>query len=47
MQQINNKCRKLIFIYCLYMTGFLLTETALFGQERYLSELLPGPESSL
>ena len=46
MQQINNKCSKLIFICCLYMTGFLLTETAIFGQESYLSELLPGTESS-
>ena len=46
MQQINNKCRKLIFIYCLYMTGFMLTETAIYGQESYLSELLPGTESS-
>jgi hypothetical protein len=28
------------------MTGFMLTETAIFGQESYLSELLPGTESS-
>ena len=46
MQQINNKCSKSIFICCLYMTGFLLTETRIFGQESYLSELLPGTESS-
>ena len=46
MQQINNKYSKSIFICCLYMTGFLLTETAIFGQESYLSELLPGTESS-
>jgi len=46
MQQINNKCSKSIFICCLYMTVFLLTEAAIFGQESYLSELLPGTESS-
>jgi hypothetical protein len=28
------------------MTGFLMTETAIFGQESYLNELLPGTESS-
>ena len=47
MQQINNKCSKSILICCLYRTVFMLTEVAILGQESYLSELLPGNESSV
>jgi len=46
MKQINIKWNKSKFIFCLYISVFLIANTKIFAQRSYINELLPGTEST-